>query len=82
MISLSIKETGAPLGSITQEDFNLMRSQLVDENLDDNDYYLTADTVDLLESTGVSAPAVALLRQAVGSGEGLDIRWNHEVSAE
>lgn len=82
MITLSNKETGTTLGSITQDDFDLLRDQLEEENLDDNDYYITSDTIDLLEGGGASVEVVAILRQAVGSSEGLDVVWNHEVTTE
>jgi hypothetical protein len=75
MITLSLKESGTVLGTISDEDFQLLMDQLVEESEEDTDYYIDAVTIDLLESAGAGAELVALLKRAVGSSEGVDIVW-------
>ena len=45
------------------------------ESETDDDYYLTAETVDLLSDRGVDASAIAVLRHALGGRPGMDLRW-------
>lgn len=75
MIVLSRKDGGAPLGSISDEDFEVLAGQLVVESEGDTDYYVDAATIDLLEQAGASAQLVSLLRDALGVAEGIDIVW-------
>jgi hypothetical protein len=75
MITLSLKDTGALLGAIDDADFEVLAGELVVESDEDTDYYIDPATIDLLERAGASAKLVALLRQAVGDSEGVDIVW-------
>ena len=49
---------------------------LEEESLEDTDYYITPDTLDYLATRGADARLVALLRQAIGDRDGIDIRWS------
>ena len=75
MITLSLKEGGAVLGTIDEAEFKLLVDQLVEETDEDTDYYVDAATIDMLESAGAGAHLVGLLRKAVGGSEGVDIAW-------
>jgi len=74
MISLSLKGGGF-LGTIDEADLQVLLDHLEEETETDTDYYITADTVDMLREDGASAGLVGLLERAVGSSEGVEISW-------
>jgi hypothetical protein len=78
MIRLLNKETGALLGSVSEDDLQLLVDQLEEEDADDTDYYVCADTIDLLESNGASADLLNILRQALGDAEGVEVSWKRD----
>ncbi len=78
MIQLYDAEQGTRLGTISDEQLQQLTDSLEEESLTDQDYYLTADTIDMLESDGADPQLVALLRNALGEREGMDIRWTNE----
>ena len=75
MITLSLKENGAFLGTIDEDDLQLLQDQLVEESEEDVDYYIDAPTIDLLEAAGAGAQLLSLLRRAVDASEGVEIVW-------
>ncbi len=75
MITLSLKESGIVLGTVTEDDLQLLIDQLEEENEEDTDYYITPLTIDLLEEGGASPALVRILRDAVDDMEGVDIVW-------
>lgn len=75
MIQLRDKATDSILGSVDDKDFEFLVDQLEEESLEDQDYYIDAATIDMLEEDGAPATLTALLRRALGSSEGLDVRW-------
>jgi hypothetical protein len=74
-IRLIDKASGAHLGEIAHEDMKLLVDQLEEEHSRDRDYYINADTIDILEQAGAGPRLLALLREAVGTSEGVDVRW-------
>ena len=75
MITLSLKETDAFLGTIDEDDLQLLRDQLEEESEEDTDYYIDAPTIDLLEAAGAGAQLLSLLRRAVDASDGVEIAW-------
>ncbi|HEX5160837.1 MAG TPA: hypothetical protein VFV88_03890 [Steroidobacteraceae bacterium] len=75
MPSLYNKKTGAPLGTISEEDVQCLIDVLEEEDSKDVDYFIDLDTVDILEDNGASMDLVQMLRAAIGASEGVDIRW-------
>jgi hypothetical protein len=75
VITLSLKDDGSLLGTIDEADLKLLVDQLEEESEQDTDYYINPATIDLLERNGASARLVALLKQAVGDSEGVDVVW-------
>lgn len=67
--------SGAYLGDISQEDLQLMVDQFEEESSSDQDYFIDAMTIDLLHDAGASEHLLKLLREVVGTSEGIDIRW-------
>jgi inactivated superfamily I helicase len=78
MITLRDKDTGARLGSISEEELKTLVDALEEESSADTDYWIDAPTVDMLEQDGASAALVTLLRSALQGKDGLEVRWSRE----
>jgi hypothetical protein len=76
MIELHEKETGIFVGTITEAQLQFLIDQLEEESADDTDYYIDQATLDLFEEVGAEADLLALLRQALGPREGIEIVWS------
>lgn len=76
MVELNDAERGTRLGTITEQQLKFLADALEEESLSDNDYYISADTIAMLETDGADADLIGLLRRALGSREGIDIRWS------
>lgn len=75
MITLREKSSGRLIGQISEEQFRFLQDQLEEESETDEDYYLTADTIDMLADDGADEALVELLRNALGDKDDLEIRW-------
>jgi hypothetical protein len=76
MIALHDAERGTQLGTITDHQMEFLVGALEEESTSDNAYYISADTIEMLETDGADADLLALLRRALGNREGIDIRWS------
>jgi hypothetical protein len=74
MIELYDSEANQLLGTVSDADLQVLVDALEEESADDRDYYINAETIDLLADTG-SPELIGLLRAALGSKEGVEIRW-------
>ncbi len=74
-IKLYDNDSGAELGTLTEEELQFLIDQLEEETPEDQDYYLNAATLDLLAERGDQGALVDRLRQAMGDREGLEVRW-------
>jgi hypothetical protein len=68
-------ESGAVIGEISDDQLAFLVDQLVEEDNEDRDYFLDLETIDLLEDSGADDALIMLLRKALGSSEGIDVRW-------
>jgi hypothetical protein len=75
MIDLYNATTNQLLGNITEADLKVLVDGLEEESLQDQDYYIDRGTIDLLADGRATEHLVGLLRGALGSGDGVDIRW-------
>ena len=75
MVQLFDKQSGAEVGTLTDDQFQFLVDHLEEESTDDDDYYLNRSTVDLLESAGGDAQLVQVLRRALGDRDDMDLRW-------
>ena len=75
MAKLYDAETATFLGTIADSQLRFLINQLEEESATDQDYYLDRPTIDLLEQNGADASVVTMLRQALGSRDGMEIRW-------
>jgi hypothetical protein len=76
MISLRDKETGADVGSISEEQLRFLVDQLEEEFEEDRDYHLNQTTLDVMEENRANPDLIALLRRAIGDREGIEIEWS------
>jgi hypothetical protein len=75
MIDLYNAATNQKLGSITEAELQVLIDGLEEESSEDQDYYVDAATIDLLGDGRASDHLLGLLRNAVGSTDGVEIRW-------
>lgn len=75
MPKLYDKQSGALLGIVSDDDIESLIDQLEEEDSADEDYFIDADTIDLLEEGGASETLVNMLRRAVGDSDGIEIRY-------
>lgn len=68
-------ESGLTLAEISDDQLDFMVEQLEEEDREDQDYFLDLDVIDLMEENGADEGLILLLRRALGSNEGIDIRW-------
>jgi hypothetical protein len=75
MAKLINAETGTVIGEISDDQLEFLVEQLEEGDSQDQDYFLDLETIDLLEETGADDALIMLLRRALGSSEGIDVRW-------
>ncbi len=75
MIDLYNAKTQQVIGSITDPDLQVLQNALEEESSTDQDYYIDAATIDVIADGQATEHLVGLLRKALGSAEGVDIRW-------
>jgi len=75
VFKLSLKDSGAFLGTIDGVDLQLLVDQLEEEHEEDKDYYVCPDTIEVLKESGASAGLIKILTAAVGSSEGVEVAW-------
>jgi hypothetical protein len=78
MVKLHDVETGATLGTITDEQLRLLVEHLEEESPGDRDYYIDEATLETFDEVGLDAALIALLRQALGGRSDMEIRWSRE----
>ena len=80
MIDLYNDTTGELLGSVTEADLKVLIDALEEESTQDQDYYIDKATLDVIADGRASDHLVALLRKALGSSDGVDIRWERRAA--
>lgn len=75
MIDLYNAETDQFIGSITDADLQVLIDRLEEESSEDQDYYIDAATIDLLGDGRATEHLLHLLRNALGTSEGIEVRW-------
>lgn len=75
MIQMRDKETGALLGSISEEDLQFLIDNLEEESDDDTDYYLNRATIEMLTENGAGQALIKILNAALGDREEAEIEW-------
>jgi hypothetical protein len=75
MIDLYNDTTGELLGAITEADLKVLVDALEEESAEDHDYFIDAATIDVIADGRATEHLVGLLRAALGTAPGVDIRW-------
>ncbi len=75
MIDLFDQESGALLGSITENELQLLVDSLEEESSTDQAYYIGAATISLLGDGRATDHLLHLLKTALGTREGVEVRW-------
>jgi len=75
MIELRDKVTNEPLGTISDDELRFLVDELEEESTTDRDYYISTDTIDMLEADGAPGSLLTLLKRILGSEEGIEVRW-------
>ena len=75
MIDLYVTGSSEPLGSITEAELQYLIESLEETSLEDRDYFIDQATIDLLADGRATDHLLALLRKAVGSSDGVEVRW-------
>jgi hypothetical protein len=75
MIDLYNDATDVLIGTMTEADLKVLQDALEEEGDDDQDYYIDKATIDVLGDGRATEHLMGLLRKALGTAEGVDIRW-------
>jgi len=76
MINLHEKDTGKPLGQITEEQLQYLIDNLEEEWLEDQDYAITPLLLENFEAREADPDLIALLKEALGDKEVIEIVWS------
>ncbi len=76
MINLYNADTGELVGTLTDVELRFLNDNLEEESAEDQDYYISAATVDYLQDNGAGANLLSLLRRAMGGNQDVTIRWS------
>lgn len=74
-VRITNKITGAVLGTLNRADFQFLVDHLEEESSRDTDYFIDMATVEMLDHVGANPSLVSILREAVGTSDGIDIAW-------
>ena len=74
-VQLHDADTNQPLGEITEDELQFLFDELERESDSDDDFFIDAATIEMLEDAKAPAHVVELLKKAVGNGEGVEVRW-------
>ena len=75
MIDLYDNDNGKLIGSITDGELRTLVDALEEESSADRDYYINAPTIELLGDGRATDHLLQLLRGALGTREGIEVRW-------
>ena len=79
MIDLYNNATGELIGQVTEADLQVLVDALEEESTKDRDYFVDSATIDVIADGRATEHLVALLRKALGSTDGVDIRWERRA---
>jgi hypothetical protein len=77
-IGLYDKESGQRLMAITPAQLTQLQDAMEEEFAEDQDYYITADTLAYLAERGVDPELLEGLRAAIGTRDGFEMLWRNE----
>ena len=75
MVKLYNKISNEFLGEITDIDLQFLIDNLVEENLEDIDYYINKVTFETLKEKGAGEDLLKIIESAMGSNDDVEIRY-------
>jgi processive 1,2-diacylglycerol beta-glucosyltransferase len=75
MIKLLDKNTQVLIGEISEKQLQFLTDELVEEDSQDQDYYINRDQLDQFEKKGGDDTLIQMLRNALGTRDDMDIIW-------
>lgn len=75
MPKLYEKSSDRLLGTITAGELSFLIEQLEEESSDDRDYYVDADTIEMLIEAGAPTNLVDVLKSGLGAEGDAEVRW-------
>jgi hypothetical protein len=79
MITLRNTATGVIAGSVTEAELRYLVENLEETSPEDTDYFIDQATIDMLAEDGRATDhLLAVLRGALGAGEGVELRWEKQ----
>jgi processive 1,2-diacylglycerol beta-glucosyltransferase len=78
MIEVYDNDVDVLVGAITEEQLQFLIDELEETSTRDQDYYLDAEMLDMLEAAGGDDAMMEMLRGALGDREGVEIRWERK----
>jgi hypothetical protein len=75
MIDVYNNETNELAGTITEADLKVLTDHLEEESSEDQDYYIDQATLDVIGDGQATEHLMGVLRKALGTAEGVEIRW-------
>ena len=78
MLNLYDSDSGERIGQITPTQLKFLVDLLEEESLEDKDYYINRATLAFFESKNPDPGFMALLREALGDRDEMEIRWSAE----
>ncbi|MBI4512100.1 MAG: galactosyldiacylglycerol synthase [Deltaproteobacteria bacterium] len=76
-IRLYIKDSGKPIGTLSDAQLQEMSELLEEEDAGDQDYYIDRNVLDYMEEEGADGELIALLRPLVAE-DGIEVEWKEE----
>jgi hypothetical protein len=75
MIDVYNSDTNELVGTITEADLQVLADHLEEESSEDQDYYIDQATLDVIGDGQATEHLMGVLRKALGTAEGVEIRW-------
>ena len=77
-VRLTDKSNGVVVGSIDRDELQFLIDNLEEESSRDADYFIDQATVEILAAAGGNASLISMLRNAVGTSDGIDVEWESD----
>lgn len=77
-VQLSDKESGHPVFTVTDEQFDFLAAALEEESTTDTDYYIDEATIEMLETDGADEELLDVLRSLLADHEGVEVSWERD----
>ena len=75
MITLKDKSNNRWLGQISYAQLKFLNDELAAENIDDQDYRVNRDALEMLKARGADIDLAAIIEKAMGDKEVVEFYW-------